>query len=388
MDSNHPRNNDASSNSAEKPNKNDPLSSSKDENLDASKTEDSFFCSKCGKEMNFKDQPKFCINCGNPFVLNVHGKVLVTDTNQSLPKPTPSSNQNITINLANTAYASGINMDAPYIQAPSMMYYGQPGWKKQRKWNVLAGILMPLVVFIGITLVSGILVAIITIMNGGFVSFDSLSFLISSFSIFFFIIPVLWVQRYYHGKLSFKQRIAELGLDLDKYSRVELIREIILGIFLGFFGVILIFGLQALGAFLVELLFNINVDVLLQSDSLSDFEILDPETLGELLLYVGTMVFFVGVPEEVMFRGFVQRSFESKLNKPAALLLTALYFAIYHIFIYILNPPVFFYLSISYIGLSIYLGLIRNWRKDIIAASIMHMVYNSTQMIIVFIILH
>ncbi|MHA1618084.1 MAG: hypothetical protein ACTSVZ_02310, partial [Promethearchaeota archaeon] len=62
------------------------------------------------------------------------------------------------------------------------------------------------------------------------------------------------------------------------------------------------------------------------------------------------------------------------------------YFAIYHVYIFIVVPPIFFFLSISYLGLSIYMGFIRNWRKDIIAVSIMHMIYNSTQMIIIFII--
>jgi membrane protease YdiL (CAAX protease family) len=85
-----------------------------------------------------------------------------------------------------------------------------------------------------------------------------------------------------------------------------------------------------------------------------------------------------------MFRGFVQRSFEAKLKRPAATLLTAIYFSFFHIFIYILSPPLFLFLFIPYLGISLVLGLVRNWRNDILAAAVLHIVYNTVQTIVLF----
>lgn len=356
-----------------------------------------FYCGRCNKQMRLSDQPKFCINCGTPLVYDINGKILLDDSNHSYVKPDlKQSPYLININVGSSNVSAGYPnvpsvpaSTAPYIPVPQDMYYGQRKWKKPRTWNVLAGIFLPLFTYIGITIIGVIILIPFALINGldFFLNQPSwLTFLVSAFSIFFFIVPLLWIKRYYPGKLSIKQRMIELGLDFQKYDKKELIREILLGVFLGFFGVLIVFGLQYLGAILVKLFFGIDIDVLSQSDGFSQFNALAPENIWQLLLFVATMVLFVGVPEETMFRGFVQRSFESKLKKSTALGLTALYFAIYHIYVYIINPPLFFYLSIAYLGLSIYLGLIRNWRGDIIASSVMHMVYNSTQMIIIYLI--
>ncbi|WP_457557319.1 CPBP family glutamic-type intramembrane protease [Candidatus Harpocratesius sp.] len=363
---------------------------------------DTFYCGKCNKEMRFSDHPKFCINCGTPFVFDVHGQILLDKNRHSYIKPQNPSMQFDQITPKSDSYSNYPSPNqtsslpevyqtnaTPYINVPSNMYSGKKHWRKRRNWNVLAGIFLPFITYIGIMIISVIILIPVVFIRGlEFLSNRSQwwDFIISAFSILFFIVPYFWIKRYYPGKLTKKQRLAELGLDFTKYSKPELYREIILGIFLGFFGVLIVIGLQVVGGWLVKWLFNINMEMLSQSDSFSQFNPTVPQSLGQLLLFVATMVFFVGVPEEVLFRGFVQRSFESKLNKPAALLLTAVYFSLYHIYIYILVPPLFFYLSVSYLGLSIYLGLIRNWRDDIIAASILHMVYNSTQIIIIFLI--
>ncbi len=366
-----------------------------------------FFCARCNKEMNYSDHPKFCINCGQPLAIDIHGEVLVDASGRAYVKPNINVNVNFdpTINnqyqnqnqnqylnqykTFNSAVQSNFpsTPGAPYVEIPQNMYYGQKRWRKRRTWNVLAGIFLPLLSYLGIILVTVLIMFVILIITGDLDLNGTMEVLISSFSIFFLIIPFLWIQRYYPGKLTSKQRLVELGLDFEKYPGKSLVREIILGIFLGLLGVLLVFGLQYIGAILVEWIFRMDVNVLYESEEMANFALGDSQTLGELLLFVFTMVVFVGVPEEIMFRGFVQRSFESKLSKPASLLLTAVYFAIYHIYIFIFVPPIFFFLSISYLGLSIYLGLIRNWRKDIIAASVLHMVYNSVQMIIIFIIL-
>ncbi|MHA1775170.1 MAG: hypothetical protein DRO88_10735 [Promethearchaeia archaeon] len=360
-----------------------------DKNIPENKIDsDYFYCGRCNKQLRYSDDSKFCVNCGVPFVFDVHGKILVDDNNHAYIKPDFENSPYDSTNPSTSP--NSINPSTMFIPVPQDMYYGQPKWKKRRTWNLLAGIFLPLITYISIIIVS-VIVLIPFLLIYGFDFFLTQSswfeFFISAFSVFFFLVPLFWIQRYYPGKLTIKQRMIELGLDFKKYSRKELFREILLGIFLGFFGVIVVLGLQCFAGILVKFFFGIDMDVLSSSDDFSQFSALVPENLWQLLLFVATMVFFVGMPEEVMFRGFVQRSFETKMKKPSALILTAVYFAIYHIYIYILNPPLFIYLSIAYLGLSIYLGLIRNWRGDIIASSIMHMVYNSTQMIVIYLIL-
>ena len=354
-----------------------------------------FFCALCNKEMKFADHPKFCINCGQPLVIDVRGEVLVDASGRAYVKPNSDVNFHPITNTQNqiqgfdSSFSSSFPSvsNSPYVQIPQNMYYGQQRWKKQRNWNVLAGIFLPLFSYLGIMIVTLVIMIVILGITGDIALNGTIQFVISSLTLVFFLVPFFWIQRYYPGKLTRKQRLVELGLDFEKYPGKSLAREIILGIFLGLLGILLVFGLQYIGSLLVEWIFRIDVNVLYASDEMAGFTLGNPQTLGELLVFVFTMVVFVGVPEEVMFRGFVQRSFEKKLSKPAALLLTASYFSIYHIYIFIVNPPIFFFLSISYLGLSIYLGLIRNWRKDIIATSVLHMVYNSIQMVVVFIIL-
>ncbi|MHA1611323.1 MAG: lysostaphin resistance A-like protein [Promethearchaeota archaeon] len=346
-----------------------------------------FSCAICEKEMNFADHPKFCINCGQSLVIDVHGEVLVDASGRSYVKPNIDANFNPPYNNQNQFQGNyQTPTGAPYVNVPQNMYYGQKKWKKKRTWNVVAGIFLPLLTYIGIIILTLVIMVVIMLITGDLALNGTIELLVSSFTLIFFIVPFFWIQRYYTKKLTWKEKLVELGLDFDKYPGKSMAREIILGIFLGLLGVLIVFGLQYIGAVLVEWIFRIDVNVLYESEEMSRFALGSPQSLGELLLFVFTMVAFVGVPEEVMFRGFVQRSFEKKLSKNAALLLTAGYFAIYHVYIFIVVPPIFFFLSISYLGLSIYMGFIRNWRKDIIAVSIMHMIYNSTQMIIIFII--
>ena len=213
------------------------------------------------------------------------------------------------------------------------------------------------------------------------------NFLISISSLLFLIIPIMWIQRYYPGILTIKQRLSELGIPLERYSRKELIREMLLGFLMGLLSFFLVILLQLLSYYLIILIFKVDIYIYLDSIQFEDFLIIIPTNIYDLILFILMMSFLIGVPEEIMFRGFVQRSFENSLSKPAALILTAVYFSLFHIFIYILQPIIFIFLVVPFIGLSILLGLIRNWRGDIIASIVTHFVYNSTQTILIFLIL-
>jgi len=260
--------------------------------------------------------------------------------------------------------------------------------KKKKNWRILTGFTISLVTYIAVIIASFIILIGVSV----FTNLDPESILVSFFvsfsSIFFLIIPIFWIQRYYPGVLSIKQRLSELGIPLERYSRKELIREILLGFLLGLVAVFLVLLLQLISYYLIKLIFHVDIYNYLEAIQFEGFMIQIPNNVFELILFILMMSFLIGLPEEIMFRGFVQRSFEGSLTKPAALLLTALYFSIFHIFIYLLQPMIFFFLFIPYLGLSILLGLIRNWRGDIIATIMVHVIYNITQTFILFLILN
>ncbi len=260
--------------------------------------------------------------------------------------------------------------------------------KKKRRWRLLTGFTISFGTYLLVTIASFFILSGISIFTN--INTDSIlfTFLISSSSLLFFIIPVLWIKRYYPGALSMKQRLSELGIPLERYSRKELIREILLGFLLGLLSVFLVLLLQLISYYLIQLIYHVDIYNFLEAINFEGFAITIPNTFFELILFILMMCFLVGLPEEIMFRGFVQRSFENSLTKPAALVLTAVYFAFFHIFLFILQPIIFFFMVIPYIGLSIVLGLIRNWRGDIIATIFTHFVYNTTQTFVLFLILN
>ena len=317
---------------------------------------DIFYCSKC-RQVNQKSQKTFfCIHCGNQFPLDKNNQVILDRNNVSI------NVQNMQVNISSK--------------------------KKKKKWRLLSGFTISLLTYLIVTIVAFIILL-------GFSSISNLdpesmqfTFLISFSSLLFCIIPILWIQRYYPKKLTIKQRFSELGIPLERYSRKELIREILLGFLLGLISVFLVLLLQFISYYLVKLIFHVDFYNFLEAIQFEGFATVIPNNIFELVLFIFMMSFLIGLPEEVMFRGFVQRSFENSLTKPAAMLLTAVYFTFFHIFLYILQPIIFFFMVIPYLGLSILLGLIRNWRGDIIAAIIAHVIYNCTQTFIIFLILN
>ncbi len=317
---------------------------------------DIFYCPICRQPNQKTQKTFFCIQCGHKFPVDENNQLILDENNFS-------------------------------IIEKSKMKKNLPKNKK-RNWRLLTGITISFGSYILVEIASFFIyfgLSIFTDMDSSSIPFQ---FFISISSLLFFIIPLLWIQRYYPGQLSFKQRLSELGLPLHRYSKNELIREILLGIFLGLFGIFLVFLLQFCSFYLIKLIYHIDIYNFLEAINFEDFNLAIPENSGDLILFLLMMILFIGIPEEIMFRGFVQRSFENNLSKSAALTLTAVYFALYHIFLYILQPIIFFFLVIPYIGLSLLLGLIRNWRGDIIASIITHIIYNSTQTFIIFIILN
>jgi membrane protease YdiL (CAAX protease family) len=390
--------------------------------LNQSQDSQTIICPKCESHTILMENPNFCKTCSYRFPRDRDGKIIydkngvVVGAYQSAPngpqidnfgqghqsqptynapiypqspayspQPLYSSHPNQMYPPPNQMYPPPNQMYPP----PNQMYppmYGVP-FKKPKTWSIGAGFAVPLCAMLGMV----ILAIPLTMVFGGLTA-DPVgnvwfTFLVGALSLIFLILPLMWVQRYYKQKMSNKKRFEELGFPLDKYSRKELIREILLGTLFGILGVFLVWGLQFIANYLVYWIFGVNITGLMESGGVDEYDLLSPDTSLELILFVLMIFLFVGLPEEILFRGFVQRSFETKLKRPSATLLTAIYFTIFHIFIYFLIPAIFLFLFIPYLGISLFLGLIRNWRKDIYAAVVAHIVYDIILTIVIYSIL-
>jgi len=316
---------------------------------------DIFYCSNCKQENQKSQNSFFCTHCGHRFSVDKNNQIILDNNNFSIIF------QNVQVNIF-----------------PK---------KKKKNWRILTGFTISLFTYFCIITVSLIILLGFSFLTNIDPESIQVSFFVSFSSLLFLIIPIFWIQKYYPGVLSIKQRFSELGIPLERYSKKELIREILLGFLLGLIAVFLVLLLQLISYYLIKLIFNVDIYNYLEAIQFEGFMIQIPNNVFELILFILMMSFLIGLPEEIMFRGFVQRSFEGSLTKPAALLLNAVYFSIFHIYLYLLQPMIFFFLVIPYLGLSILLGLIRNWRGDIIATIIVHVIYNITQTFILFLIL-
>ncbi len=314
-----------------------------------------FYCPVCHFPSEINVNPKFCTNCGYSFPRNSEGFLKINPHRIA-------SRENIQTTIPQSF------QDSSYSRI------------KGRTWGFWPGFIMPIVSIIIIGLAQIIL---ILLFPNNLTSMAS-TFITSTVSVGFFFIPLFWVKRYYREPLSWQERLKELWLPLKKYQKTHLAREILLGVVLGLGMQLAILLIQPLAAWLVEKLFHLNVYTLLESDVFAQFQLSIPNNIWEMLAFILMMVLFVGLPEEIMFRGFVQRSFETKLNKGGALLLTATFFALFHIISFVIYQPVFFYLLLNYLFLSICLGLVRNWRGDVVATASAHTVYNIIQTLLLY----
>lgn len=95
--------------------------------------------------------------------------------------------------------------------------------------------------------------------------------------------------------------------------------------------------------------------------------LLNASNILEFLFVVVVVAIVPSVSEEVMFRGFIQRSFEQKLTPVIAGLITAVFFSLYHF-----NPYGFIPLAI----LGFYFGLAAYYSKSLIIPIFLHFLNN------------
>lgn len=105
--------------------------------------------------------------------------------------------------------------------------------------------------------------------------------------------------------------------------------------------------------------------------------LLKASSVPELLLVVMVVAVVPAVSEEVMFRGFIQRSFEIKIKPFIAALVTALFFSLYHF-----NPYGLIPLAI----LGFYFGFAAYTSKTLIIPILLHFLNNFTAVMLYYII--
>jgi len=101
------------------------------------------------------------------------------------------------------------------------------------------------------------------------------------------------------------------------------------------------------------------------------------ENIPEMLLVIITISIVPAITEVVMFRGYIQRSFEFKLKPYWAALITAIFFAAYHF-----NP----YGIIPLAALGFYFGFAAYSSKSLVIPMILHFLNNFFAVILFFII--
>ena len=363
----------------------------KDQNYETPVQPNAIICPQCQYVAKIDEKPKFCIVCGFNFITGRPQSNFTPNPpypNNPLPPPNIGQPQGYPYTyIPPMGTNMPPNMYPPY-QTPAI--YPPPfmmaSMRKPKTWSLGGGFGVSIFALILSSIVSiglGLLILITT----GNISSPGAVLIMGSASLIFLIWPLFWIQKYYPRRLSFKERLGELGLPLNKYTSKELGRELLLGTLLALLGVFLVIFLQIFANYVVLWTYGVDISSLISESEMNEFDFVNPGDPWSIIAFILLMLLFVGLPEEILFRGFVQRSFEARMPRAPATYLTAIYFAIIHIIIFILVPPLFIFLFIPYIGISILLGLVRNWRNDIFACVALHIVYNIAQTLILYLIL-
>jgi membrane protease YdiL (CAAX protease family) len=146
--------------------------------------------------------------------------------------------------------------------------------------------------------------------------------------IFFIMLPALIFSKWIYGDIS---KIISLKFPNWRELALYVLGIIILTPLLQSFLYIQNYFIEKLAAYSQ---FINSIKTLL--DSLNDLiektfgNLMSAQNIPEMLLVVVTISVIPAVCEEIMFRGYIQRSFEFKLKPYLAVLITAIFFALYH----------------------------------------------------------
>ncbi|MHA1730160.1 MAG: CPBP family intramembrane glutamic endopeptidase [Promethearchaeota archaeon] len=357
----------------------DNLTSSKDE-VHISKEEILSFCPNCGSKIIWSEELKFCIRCG----IYIIPYIPKDQINLWFDRDQPLTDEEINVLYSTT-------------HLPSQYSTKTPSWYPTHRviiksWEWKAALGVPLLSFV-VQIILTVIVFVIMI----FVLFPSLQldpsnivippqfmdwilFLGYILSFVFLLIPYAMVGHYLPVNATKRDRWNAIGIPVGKMDGKHFLKEVGIGLSFAVLMTAVIIVVQYISGFLTELIYHIPAEQLIGEST----EIV-PTSLGFFIITIIFMFISIGPSEEVLFRGFCQKGLERSWGKNIALIITAVYFSLFHIFVYFFQPPIFFFFFFPYLSISLMLGFLYKWRDNIIAAIFAHACYNSLQFILAFI---
>ncbi len=345
------------------------------------------FCPGCGKKIEWNKDLRFCMSCGMHLIRFVPRNKIQDWLGVSL-----------TSEEIEELYAYKPQDQQPSIQPvpviSSFSYRIQRPWK----WGAALGlpllsILAKLIISIAILFVYMLIVIedITTLDIDAFLDehIVAITFIELVTQLALFAVPYFFTAIFFPYKAPVKERLESLGIPFGLKAK-EIFKEIGIGVGFALLMTGLAFGVQYLSAYLTQWIFNIPASELLGFD-VDGTATIFPETIAFTIIYSILMIVSVGPSEEVLFRGFAQRGFQDsfkneKLGKAMGLIITAIYFTFFHIYIYFLELPLLFFTFLPYFSLSLILGFLYMWRKNLISGITAHALYNIIQFLIVILI--
>jgi CAAX protease family protein len=192
--------------------------------------------------------------------------------------------------------------------------------------------------------------------------------------IFFIMLPALIFSKWIYGDIS---KIISLKLPNWKELLLYILGILILTPLLQSYLYIQNYIVEKLAAY--SQLINSIKNLL---DSLNDLiektfgNLMSAKNIPEMLLVVITISVIPAICEEIMFRGYIQRSFGFKLKPYLAVLITAIFFALYHF-----NP----YGIIPLAALGFYFGFAAYKSQSLIIPMTLHFLNNFFAVMLYFI---
>jgi membrane protease YdiL (CAAX protease family) len=330
------------------------------------------FCPICGQKIPENQKVKYCVKCGvDLYYVQEHMRVPSSKDLKSL-NPPKSSTHKIS------------DQELPHL-------------KDRKLWGAGASIGLTFAGFVSMNIIAAVVIIMIIFLNIG--SGNLLDLIVNPYvtiysslvELIFIVIPVLYVGQFLK-KPSLSNRFAILGFTTRGYSKIGILKEVLIGLAFAIIGIFLVLFASIFIQILLELIFG--TDIVFEfgsSGSEIDAIIYNADPLSIIFLIV-TMILVIGTSEEVLFRGFLQKGLVRTIGNRWGILVTALIFSAIHligIFLLILTPIAFlisFLLSfLPYLAISLLLGLLFYWRKEnLIAVIVTHGVYDALTILIVF----
>ncbi len=334
------------------------------------------YCPRCGYKIPSVDNVRYCLKCGLDLVYIKEHK--------SFPPKKPE--------IVPTYWIPRKKLsDDQLLNPPS-----------KSLWKSWISIVLPLVAFavmnvLGVVVILVILLFMFDLQSIIAIASSPLFFIVSTLIEFILILfPLLYVGKFIE-RPTLKNRLELLGFTTKRFSKIGVVREILIGLSFAVIGVFLVSFVSIFVEILLEFIFNVNIVSNGESIPSSDVEIIiSSASIIEVVLLVLVMIFVVGTSEEILFRGFMQRGLVRTLGNRWGLIVTALIFASIHLVGFLLSyfmgaidqftfAIVMLLSFFPYFSISILLGLLYLWRKEnLIAVMVTHGVYNSLTLILAY----